>query len=333
MKKLFALIISAVVSVAALCGVAGCKKDKGNTYSVYAPDGAPALSLVAAKDNKKAENFNIHVIQADTIQAQVAGENPKADFAIMPVNAAVKILGNGQKYKLLGTVTHGNLFLMKKANGADITQKADLATLVGKTVGVINLANVPGLTFKAILKDNNLEYNELQGAEPDSSKVNLKNVAATDATPANTACEYFVVPEPAASTKQSATGGKLTITGSLQDFYGTGGGYPQAVAVAKATIVKEDEAAVKNFISVLEGATAALQDNSAQYIVDTVKGWLTDGLTPTFNANNLTAQVIKNCGIKYLNNTNGKQAILDYMQKVNSVAAQSFGTPDNSFFY
>lgn len=127
--------------------------------SVYAPDGAPALGLAKLMSENALENVEYTIVNANIIQTFVSGASPKADICVLPVNLAVKLLGNAQNYKLLGTLTHGNLYLLAKDN----TQiNADnLGNLKGKTVGVVNLAAVPGLTFKLVLKSYGIEYTEL----------------------------------------------------------------------------------------------------------------------------------------------------------------------------
>ncbi|MDE6613193.1 MAG: hypothetical protein K2K28_01395 [Clostridia bacterium] len=130
---------------------------------VYVPDGAPALGL--AKLMAEEVNFGesveteYNVVDATLIQTFVTGANPQADICVLPVNLAVKLLGSGEKYKMLGTLTHGNLYLLSKS-GEKITYE-NLSSLKGKTVGVVNLAAVPGLTFKLILKNHGVEYTEL----------------------------------------------------------------------------------------------------------------------------------------------------------------------------
>lgn len=133
------------------------------TVSVYAPDGAPALglaNLLAGAETLSGAELNYEVVNAGTIQTYVAGASPKADICVLPVNAAVKVLGSGEKYKLVGTLTHGNLYMVAKGKGQ--INKSNLNTLKGKTVGIVNLASVPGLTFKLILKNNGIEYAEQQ---------------------------------------------------------------------------------------------------------------------------------------------------------------------------
>lgn len=126
--------------------------------SVYAPDGAPALGLAKLMAEGVLDNTEYHIVDANSIQTLVSGENPKADICVLPVNLAVKLLGNAQNYKLIGTLTHGNLYILSKNN---IQISVDnLSELIGKRVGVINLAQVPGLTFKLILKNYGIKFSE-----------------------------------------------------------------------------------------------------------------------------------------------------------------------------
>lgn len=333
MKKLLTLLIATVLSVACALGAAGCNKGSGNKLSVYVPDGAPALSVVSLAES---DAFNVKVIAANTVNAYIGGENPMADFAVVPVNAAVKLLGNGEKYKLLGTVTHGNLFLLKKQGGEDVSAASDLQKLKGKTVGIINLANVPGLTFKVILQDNGIEYNELKdGAATDGGKVNLKNIDEQEVLPSNTACDYFVVSEPAASTKIAATQGKLSAAGSLQTLYGGQTGYPQAVAVVKKEIVQNNVQAVNDFIlSFNNSKNWILSEQTSPEQIEAAINKITEGdLQHTFNAGNLSKSVIANCGINFVAAADCKIELNAYMQKLNAVSGNVWGTASDEFFY
>lgn len=339
MKKFFALLFSAIVCIACAVGAAACEKvpNKG-AIKVFTPDGAPALSLARNMVDGRygGDEFPVKVVVADTIITYVSGENPEADVCILPVNAAVKALKSGEKYKMLGTITHGNLYLLKKEGGEDIT-KDNLSSLVGKTVGVINLSNVPGLTFKVILSDNSIQYNELvDGATAAADKVNLINVAGTAVLPTNTQCDYFVVPEPAASTKISATGGKLSLAGSLQTLYGGEGGYPQAVVVAKTELLKTRKNDILEYMDEFEENVKWLADEAttAETILNKITAsYYKADTSPAFTAADLTKTVISNCGIKYVKSADCKAEVLAFMQKLNAVADNSFGTPTDDFFF
>ncbi len=127
--------------------------------SVYAPDGAPALGLAKLMSEKVlGDKVEYHIIKADTIQTVISGAEPKADICVLPVNLAVNLLGGAEKYRLLGTLTHGNLYVLSKDNTQITSDK--LKDLRGKTVGVVNLSAVPGLTFKLILKSYGISYTE-----------------------------------------------------------------------------------------------------------------------------------------------------------------------------
>lgn len=128
--------------------------------SIYAPDGAPALALakLMAEENQFGQiSVEYNIVPADTIGARVTGEDPAADICILPLNAASRLLGSGQTYKMLGTVTNGNLYLLSK-DGVSVTSENIREELNGKTIGVIQLNNVPGLTLKIILEKYDIDY-------------------------------------------------------------------------------------------------------------------------------------------------------------------------------
>ncbi len=130
--------------------------------SVYAPNGAPALGLAKLMSTDETVNcaeIEYKVVNPTTIQTFVTGASPKADICVLPVSLAVKLLGSGEKYTMLGTLTHGNLFIV--SNGGEQITKQNISSLRGKTVGVVNLAQVPGLTLKTILKDNGIDFEVL----------------------------------------------------------------------------------------------------------------------------------------------------------------------------
>ena len=125
--------------------------------SVYAPDGAPALAIanLLAGEVQFSKTVNYEIVNAQLIQNFVTG-NAQADICILPVNLASNLLGTNKNYTMLGTVTHGNLYILSAKDEGEIT----LDKLKGKTVAVVNLGAVPGLTLKLILKNNGLEYAE-----------------------------------------------------------------------------------------------------------------------------------------------------------------------------
>jgi ABC-type nitrate/sulfonate/bicarbonate transport system substrate-binding protein len=58
------------------------------------------------------------------------------------------------------TVTHGNLFLISKEG--EVLTAENMESLKGKTIGVLKINEVPGLTLKAILNKYNIPFEEVK---------------------------------------------------------------------------------------------------------------------------------------------------------------------------
>lgn len=337
MKKFLTVFLGIIMSLSVF-GLTACKNDNdAGKISVYVPDGAPALSVAKFLDSEDLQNtFSVNVVSSNEIKVYVSGENPKADICVLPVNLASKLLGDGSVYSMLGTVTHGNLFIMKTEGQEDVTLN-NIQTLKGKKVGVLNLANVPGLTFKAILSDNGLSYEDItETGEVKQDKVNLIGFTKGEDIKPGAGCDYYVVPEPAATTKQAKTNGKLSIAGSLQELYEGGNGYPQAVAVAKNSVISDNLDAVEKFMNGLTENENWLADKnvSAEDIVNAVKKGFSDSeMSPTFTADNLNAEVLSNCAVHFQTSAECKQNVLDYLKKINAVSNNAWGTPSDNFFW
>ncbi len=174
--------------------------------TVYSPDGAPALAL-AEMIKENSEIVSYHVVDASTIQTYVnnADETKNADFCILPVNAAAKLLGKGEKYQMLGTVTHGNLFILSKGKTDDFKDGEALKALIGKQVGVVQLPNVPGMVLKMILKKYEIPFLVIENeADAAADKVNLVAISGAAQVGADSRFAAFVVAEPLATLRSSA---------------------------------------------------------------------------------------------------------------------------------
>ena len=342
MKKVFSGLMALAMSAAMIAALAACtpegKDDAGDAlvYPVYAPDGAPALALANAID-KTEETFEYHIVASSTIAAQVTGSDPAADFCVLPVNAAAKLLGTGETYKLLGTVTNGNMYFLTTGDNAPVT-KESLSSLTGKTVGVVQLSNVPGLTFQAALKAAGVSYQTLTSeTQPASDKVNLKPIqdASSGVTPAG-GCDYYLCPEPAASAKVKGTASSpdpLKPAGSLQAIYGEGEGYPQAVLVAKTEVIASDAAAVEAMIGYMEGSAQFLANTPAADVVALLDGKYTEGMTPSLNANNLTDEVIANCSVRFTAAQDCKTAVNAFLAELIAIDPAFTSAVADAFYY
>ena len=98
-----------------------------------------------------------------TLHTFATGKNPDAEVCVMPVNAAAKLLGDASVYQMAGVLTHGNLYFLAKEDAA--YTRENISDLVGKTIGVLQLNNVPGLTLKACLNGLELPYTDLTAGD------------------------------------------------------------------------------------------------------------------------------------------------------------------------
>ena len=335
MKKFLATALALTIGAAACVFTACAGENDDGTYTVYAPDGAPALALANAV-NEDDDRYDFRIVASNAITAQVQGEEPAADFCILPVNVAAKLLGKGETYQMLGTVTNGNMYLLTTGDNPGITTD-NLSTLVGKTVGVVQLNNVPGLTFQAVLSRNDIDYQILgNDVEAASDKVNLQAFAdASTVTPAS-GCDYYLCPEPAATGKINGTASSANpfkLAGSLQTLYDGENGYPQAVLVAKTSVIEEAKSVVDTFITYMEGSADFLASASAADVVALLEDCYTEGMTPSLNANNLNATVIVNCSVYFTAAQDCKSRVNAFLAELIDLNAEFTSAVSDSFYY
>lgn len=326
MKKLLTLLLTFALSFTLLFSLASCgNKDYKGEINVYMPDGAPALafSQLMHEENKLGkETVSYNVVSADTIGSFVA--NGTATVALMPVNAAAKLCSDGKNYKMLSVNTHGNLFVIGKQ------EASSLADLKGKKVGVVNLANVPGLTFKALLKKANIEYQE-EGVSAD--KVTLVGIAPTEIGArlngtGEQAIDFAVAPEPAVSNLTTAAP-VIKVRLSLQTLWGEGG-YPQAVLMVKSELAKDKDFTDKLLSALNESATWV--KTNVESAVTAVNAHLAEGVNPSLNASKLSATAVENCNIKVVKAKDAKSSVVDYLNRVIEIAPNATKAVGDDFF-
>ena len=131
--------------------------------TVYMPDGAPAMALAEMMANDEADDEVVYkVVDPSLIASTVTNTDmsKNADMCVLPLTAASKVLGKGADYKMVGVVTHGNLFLISK--DGEVVTADNMSVLKGKTIGVLKINEVPGLTLKVVLNKFGLEYEEIK---------------------------------------------------------------------------------------------------------------------------------------------------------------------------
>ena len=320
MKKLITIILSLLILISTQLA---CSKSE---VLVYAPDGAPALSL-SSLINENVKNVKVNIVSSDKIQSLVTGSDKKADVCILPINMASKLIGSGDDYKMLGTITHGNFYFM---SSTDMELSAtSLNSLIGKTIGVMQLQNVPGITLRCVLNSYNVPYGIIEDTTNKyNDKVNL--MAINKVETARTDIDLFLIPSPQADAKAQTT--SLKFVGSLSELYGENG-FPQAIVVVKNTLIEDNLKLVKKIVGELEEVNDFLKEESKSKICSLIHSELESGLTPVFNENNLTADSIIRSNIKFVNCENSKTTVEAFIQKLKDVEPNSVKEFNENFFY
>ena len=323
MKKFLAALTGALFVALSIVGLTACDNgaDKGK-FTVYTPDGAPALSIarLISENTDLGKQTSYHVVSSGEITSHVTyeDESKNADLCILPVNAASKLLGSGARYKMLGTVTHGNLFIVANKDKEDITSQNFASALDGKKVGVVNLSAFPGAVFKLLLSNYNI-----------SDKVTLGNVGVTEVIGTESNYDYFVIPEPQASTRVGNNNLELKFVGSLQSLYGENG-YPQAVLVAKNSLIKSEPQFIANFMQAMQVNAAWLTDESVELstIISAVSS-----IYPSFNSQNFTKNSIKNSAVRFSASVDCKTAVITILNELKAAGDATATTVSDDFFY
>ena len=322
MKKIALFILTIIVGLSTL--LVGC--NDSDKINVYSPDGAPALSLIKVI-KKDFKNVNVNIVSADKIGVYIAGDDKKADICILPVNMASKLIGDGKNYKMIATITHGNFYFLSK-NSTEVNRQ-NLINLVGKTIGVMQLQNVPGLTLKSVFNDLNIDYEIIQdSSQKKENKVNLMGINKVET--AREDIDLFLIPSPQADLKELTT--DLNIVGSLGEIYSENG-FPQAIIVVKNSLLNENLAFVKNFANEIKGVNNFLNEQNKGEILTLLNSKIESGLTPVFNENTLTNKSIERSKIEFVSAKNSNILVQNFIQKLKKIEPNSVNEFNENFFY
>ena len=328
MKKILASLLAVICSFACL-GFGGCKPT--GDLTVYMPDGAPALAFAKLMhEDTEEDGFTYKVVAPNLIKTKVTytDESKNADLCVLPLTAATKLLGNGESYQMLAAVTHGNLYLISKDTGVSYTAE-NINALKGKTVGVLQLNEVPGLVLKTVLSKLGVAYQENGTASSD--KVNLVPITGAQDVGALTGVDLYLLAEPAVSA-QKAKG--FEIVGNLQALYGGENGYPQAVLVIKKSVIAKDWGRVYAWLQKLDTAHEWLNTAAGTDIVAAVTAHLDDeSYSTSLKAPLLSSAVLGRCGVWYQYSTAAMPEVKAFITAAQAVNANMATMPKDEFFY
>lgn len=247
MKKKLTAVMLLVALVLSIGLLTACNKDnkKGNgndvTLTFAAPEGTPALAIARLiTDNKSisGKNVNYKIVNPSNIAKEM--QAGLSDLVIMPVNAGATLINKGADYKLVSVAVDGSLYLVGK-NIDEAAKTLTINDIKGKRIACIGQQGVPGLVFRYILKENNINIVDSPKNVPENS---VYVQYAGDGLQAKTAVEnksvdYAVVGEPAATTfKTKGFNAQMDLQAEYKKVSGKET-YPQAGIFVKSSLASD----------------------------------------------------------------------------------------------
>ena len=335
MKKLKRLLIVLAAMVMATAAMFGCGEtpsaDYTNPIAIYMPDGAPALAFAKLMDEENKlgkENLSYTVVKAENIGGYVANES--ATVALMPVTGASKVAAG--KYKAVSVITHGNIFVIGKG------EATELADLKDKKVGVVQLANVPGLTFKHLLGGAGVDYSENEQVAGKVALYNITDPSAIASALNQNTYDYVVAPQPAvANVCKSVAGVEVKI--DLNNLY-SASGFPQAVLMVKNELCSDTDF-INKLTDALTDAASWIKEvdengnaKNADAAVKAINANFADGGASTLKAPALSPSAIEgsNIYVQSVKEASVKTFVKDYINNMIAIEASAAKAITDDFF-
>ena len=322
MKRILTLILSVLFAF----GLTSCSKPIEGDFTFVAPDGAPALAIakfINDDENFGTEaNFEYSVVSSTAINNAILGS--ASDFVVMPLNSATKLYKNNGKedYVMAAVLTHGNFYIMSKADIDDVQD------LIGRVVFVPNPGKVPDWTFQAALKGLNVEY--VKNDQPVSGKVAIKYFnspqdfnALLIQNPENVG----LVPEPAVSVLKGK--GVSAVLDLQQMFDAEKSAYPQAVLMVKKSVAEKHPELITKIGNAFSTNVEWVKSNPSS-AVNAVKAKFE---TTTLNPDVINSATVDGCKIFWQSATDAKTEVNAYIQRITQIDQVSASIVGDDFFF
>jgi NitT/TauT family transport system substrate-binding protein len=242
-------------------------------------DGAPLLSMtyMMSDEFEGIDGYNISFNMTNDSDALVAALlNQEADFAVAPINVAAMMNNNGSGYRLAAVTIWG---IMHIVSDRDVSTLEDLR---GETIVAFGRSGTPGITLRAVLRQNNIDFVEPESADftPDPDKVSIvyltaasdvRDAIATGMTFGGTAVSFGLLAEPVATaiTGFANNTGRPGFTAriNLQTQWArnnNGEIYPQAALIFHERLLIDNADFVNEFIAMAEQSSVFANDNPVE---------------------------------------------------------------------
>ncbi len=273
MRKILVLLLVFVLTATLAVSFSGCSHV--DSVTVYVPDGGPALGMAyLMKEFQEIEG--VKIVYAPLVKG--AGEiatavsNGDADVAILPTNLAAKLYNAGKEIVLVGTNSHGLLYLLSTVASEE---GFTLDALKGEVLHLTGESNTPEAVVRKILDSAGIEYEKSD--TPIAGKVALKFYPdGSGIVPGlvSGSIRFAILGEPAVSNVMqkaaAANKAQVKIVGDLQAMWMTATdtteSYPQTSLIVKKSLLKSDKKLVKKIAKLTIDGSVALLNDATPYL-------------------------------------------------------------------
>lgn len=322
MKKILSILLALLMISVSLVAFSSCadKKTDGE-INVTTLNGTTGFGMAPLmKENSQGNTSNKYKfdVQSDPSVVMAGLINGSIDIAALPTNAAANAYNktNGG-VQIIAINTLGVLYLV--TNNIDVASFADLD---GKTIYCP--AQNPTFITKYIVEKNGLS---------DKITIDSTTYATADALRAAVIAgnvDYAVLPEPMVTiAKSSNTNLKTTLNFTDEwNKISNGKQLVQGCVVVRTEFVNQYPGSVKEFLKEYKSSIEALNSDPA-----TNSAYIKEfGI---FANDKVAAKAIPNCNIAYLDGSEMKTAMSNFLEAMYSVAPASIGNalPNDDFYY
>jgi len=348
MKRIVAIIIVVMLAAGILSSCAGNSTNFENTaINVMLVDGAPLLSMahMMSDEFQGVSGYDISFTMTNDSDALVAALlNGEPDFAVAPINVAAMMYNNGSGYRLAAVTTWGIIHIV---SDRDVTT---LEELRGNTVVAFARSGTPGITLRAVLRQNNIDFVEPDSTDftPDPDKVSIvyltaasdvRDAIATGMVIGGEAASFGLMTEPAA-TAISGFAGNAGRPGfsprlNLQTQWARnndGEIFPQAALIFHERLLAHNEDFVNDFIAAAEQSSAYANSSPGE------AGDLAVSLGSIAIPNGAIVETVHSAGrlpIDFTRAADARSAVNTFLQTIFDENAGIIGgaVPSDDFYY
>ena len=253
--------------------------EEDTSIKVMLADGFPLLSMANMMSDEfaGADGYDISFTMTNDSDALVASLfNQEPDFAVAPVNVAAMMHNNGSGYRLAAVTIWGIMHIVSDR------EVSSLEDLKGETIAAFGRSGTPGITLRAVLKQNNIEFTEPDSADftPEPDKVSIiyltapsdvRDAIAAGMTLGGKTVSFGILAEPVATAVTGFAGNagrpgfmpKINLSAEWAKN-NNGEIYPQAALIFHERLLAGHADFVNRFIAAAEQSSIKADENPVE---------------------------------------------------------------------